>query len=196
MPATSIHTHTWLCYKQICHPDSSQTQHTLRHHHLNHVHMSILRSFIYIPVLHLHTEISISLSFRVKSLGRTENTKQSFDCTSAHIRNPAAPPLGLLCLLRWLSKKNKCESKEVYKQEANRKRSGDVLEDTLLGGMTWARSRLSLEQTYAPSLICLRLICLPFKNISSITSRATAPRVLWLLLCRKTKAFQLCVFCL
>ena len=110
----------------------SQTQHTLRHHHLNHV--SIPRSFIYSLVLHLHTEISISLSFRVKSLGSIENTKQSFDCTSAHIRNPAAPPLGLLCQLRWLSKKNKWESKEVYKEEANRKRSGDVLEDTLLLG--------------------------------------------------------------
>lgn len=33
-------TQTWHCDKQICHLDSSQTQHTLIHYHPNYIHMS------------------------------------------------------------------------------------------------------------------------------------------------------------
>ncbi len=185
---TPLHTHTWLWVKQIYHPDSSQTLSdttTLTASICQR--WELQRCFICILVLHLHIEI-YPFPCRIKSLGSIENIKQSFNCTSAHICNPTAPPLGPLSQLLWPSKENKCESKDVYRQQANMKCSGDVLEDTLLGRQHKPQVYYLLDkQTYAFALICLRLICLPFKSISSITSRATAPRVLLLYYAVKPK---------
>lgn len=43
MLTTPIHTHSWLCDKQICHPDSSQMDYTHTHFLLNDIHMWTLR---------------------------------------------------------------------------------------------------------------------------------------------------------
>lgn len=86
--------------------------------------------FIYVLVLHLYIEISLFLC----SLWAKK--KQSFDCTSAHICNPYAPPPGLLYQLLKVSLENKCEGKKIYRPWTNRKYSRDVLEDILLGYMS------------------------------------------------------------
>lgn len=78
MLTTPIHTHTWLCDKQICHPDSSQMERTLRHHHLNHIHMLTLRHLHFCPAL-AHWD-SPFLN-RIMSLSSINDIKQPFDCT-------------------------------------------------------------------------------------------------------------------
>lgn len=125
--------------------------------------------FIYILVLHLHIE---SFFFSMQN--------KVFSITIFWLLTFVTPLLLLSAYFTNCSnflKGNKRESRDG--QQTNRKCFRDVLEDTLQGGQHEPQVYYLLnKQTYASSLICLLLMCLPFKSTSSITSQATAPLVL------------------
>lgn len=130
----------------------------------------------------------------IRSLGIMKGKNQAFDGTSACICKHTLFLLVLFCsdFLRRINVK--------VEMHIGSKQTGSalgVLKVTLLGG--WREPQICYllsKQTCASLLICLQVTCLPFKNISSITSWPTASWVLQLYYVEKTKAFQLCVFCL